>query len=161
MSRVEHRCTIKTPVEEIFDYVVDPANRTEWQESCLEIRNVSRGPIGLGTTWTEKQKIGGRIVEYKVQITEFSRPKRWAMSLEIAGARGKFINIFDTEGDTTTVSIIMEYKMPGSLFGRFAEKIMFERLASKICSQDAASLKFVMEKRRSTSQNESGSCSVE
>ena len=51
MAHVEDKCTIKVPVEYAFDYVVNPANRPQWMDKILEVKDISPGPVGVGTSW--------------------------------------------------------------------------------------------------------------
>ncbi len=61
MAHIESKYSIKAPVEQVFDYLTNPANRPEWLDSTIKVENISDGPIGVGTSWTEVSKVAGRV----------------------------------------------------------------------------------------------------
>jgi uncharacterized membrane protein len=145
MAYIEHKCIIKVPVEFAFDYVVNPANRTRWLDSVMEVKDISEGPIGVGTSWDEKQKVAGRIIEFVVKITEFERPRRWAMNLAIPGGKGVLVNSFEPENEGTLMTMTIDYTLPGAFFGRLADKLLFERIAAKTARQNSSTLRMMLE----------------
>jgi uncharacterized protein YndB with AHSA1/START domain len=145
MARVEHKTLIKTTLEKAFDYVVQPANRPNWIGSVLEVTNISEGPLGVGTTWNEKQKVAGRVLEYQCRITEFDRPKNWAMEITMLGVKSKLINYFEPEEDRIRMTLIIDYTLPGSFLGQIADRLLFERIFEKTCRENAGTLKIVLE----------------
>jgi uncharacterized protein YndB with AHSA1/START domain len=64
------------PVEVAFDYLVDPANRPEWQSSLRRVEEVDGQPRA-GQTWTDVTKPGLRPA---MRTTVLERPRRWAES---------------------------------------------------------------------------------
>lgn len=62
------------PAEVAFDYLVDPANRPEWQSSLASVTDV-RGEIGVGQTWTDVTKPGLRPA---MRTTAYDRPRSWS-----------------------------------------------------------------------------------
>ncbi|MEJ7831987.1 MAG: SRPBCC family protein [Nocardioides sp.] len=59
--------------EVVFDYLVDPANRADWQSSLRRVEEVT-GPIGVGQTWVDVTTPGLRP---RMETTELDRPHRW------------------------------------------------------------------------------------
>ncbi len=147
MSHVEHRTLIKTSLEEAFDYVVQPVTRPEWLGSVLEISDVSKGEIGVGTTWNEKQKIAGRIFEYRCEMTEYERPKIWAMEFTVLGIKNKLANTFEPDNERILMTLIIDYQIPGSFFGEIADRLLFERIFEKTCRENAGTLKIILESK--------------
>lgn len=61
--------------EEAYDYLVDPANRAEWQSSLRRVEQV-RGPDGvIGQTWIDVTTAGVRPL---MELTDAERPHRWS-----------------------------------------------------------------------------------
>ncbi len=60
--------------EVAFDYLVDPANRPEWQSSLAKVEDVS-GPIGVGQSWIDVTRPG---IRPRMETTELDRPRRWS-----------------------------------------------------------------------------------
>jgi len=148
MARIEHKTLIRTTPEEAFDYIVEPANRPNWIGSVLEVTDISEGPIGVGTTWNEKQKIAGRLLEYRCTMTEFERPRRWAMEMVMLGVKSRLENSFDTEDDRIRMTLIIDYTLPGSFLGQIADRLLFERIFEKTCRENAGTVKMILESRR-------------
>ena len=61
--------------EVAFDYLVDPANRPEWQSSLRSVELLSEGPPRVGTTWVDKTKPG---LNPRMETTVQDRPVRWS-----------------------------------------------------------------------------------
>ena len=62
--------------EVVFDYLVDPRNRPEWQSSLRRVSSVV-GEVGVGQTWVDETKPG---IEPRMRTTEYERPVRWSES---------------------------------------------------------------------------------
>ena len=57
-----------------YDYLVEPANRPQWQSSLRAVADVS-GPVAVGLTWTDVTKPG---VRPQMELTEHDPPRRWS-----------------------------------------------------------------------------------
>ncbi|GEP34584.1 hypothetical protein NSZ01_23520 [Nocardioides szechwanensis] len=64
---------LPVPPEVAFDYLVDPANRAEWQPSLARVEDVV-GPVGVGQRWVDVTRPGLRPL---METTELDRPHRW------------------------------------------------------------------------------------
>jgi uncharacterized protein YndB with AHSA1/START domain len=150
MAHVEHRTLIRTSLEEAFDYVVQPSTRPEWLGSVYEVTDISKGDISVGTTWNEKQKIAGRVFEYSCEMTEYERPKIWAMEFTVLGIKNRLINTFEPDGERIRMTLIIDYTIPGSFFGKVADQLLFERIFEKTCRENAGTLKIILESKASS-----------
>lgn len=67
--------TIAAPPRAVFDYIVEPRHRPEWQASLRSVELVDAGtdgaPLGIGTRWIDHTAIGARP---RLRITEFRPP---------------------------------------------------------------------------------------
>ena len=150
MAHIEHKCIIKVPIEYTFDYVVNPANRPQWLDKVLEVKDISPGPVGVGTSWNEKQKVAGRIIEFVAKITELDRPRKYAMNMVIPGGKGILVTTFEPENDGTLMTRVLDYTLPGAFFGQLAEKLLFDRFVKKSLRETTATLKIVLEGRQNS-----------
>jgi uncharacterized protein YndB with AHSA1/START domain len=86
---------LPVPPEVAFDYLVDPANRAQWQSSLARVEDV-RGPVAVGQRWVDVTRPGLRPL---METTELERPHRWTergtwrswsaeLTLELAPAPG-------------------------------------------------------------------------
>jgi uncharacterized protein YndB with AHSA1/START domain len=67
----------RTP-EDVFEYVSDPTRFAEWQHDVVGVRTTTPGPLGVGSRFTTARRIGGVERTLVQEITEVSRPTRWA-----------------------------------------------------------------------------------
>jgi uncharacterized protein YndB with AHSA1/START domain len=146
MGHIESKISAKVPVERAFDYIADPANRLQWLESVLEVKNIAEGPIGVGTSWTEVLRIAGRTVEQVRTVMEYERPRRYVYEFTTLGAKsGKFDITFEPEAGGTRIVIIVDYILPGSAFGKIADKLLFERSLKKSFGHSLTDLRTALE----------------
>ncbi len=64
---------LPVPPEVAFDYLVDPANRAQWQSSLARVEDVV-GPVGVGQRWVDVTSPGLRPL---METTQLDRPHRW------------------------------------------------------------------------------------
>ena len=77
MIEVNLNILIKRPVEQVFEQLVDIAAYNNWMPGSsllVNSRKTSAGPVGVGTTFADKTKVG----RAEGEITEFKRP--WKVS---------------------------------------------------------------------------------
>lgn len=68
---MEVEVRFRRPIEEVFDYLVDPRNRSEWQSSLRRIEPADPGTPGPGQTWTDVTTVG---VRPAMRVTAFVEP---------------------------------------------------------------------------------------
>jgi uncharacterized protein YndB with AHSA1/START domain len=151
MAHIESKFTIKAPVERVFDYLATPATRPEWLDSTIKVENISEGPIGVGTSWTEVAKIAGRVIEQVRTVTEYERPSRYVMEFAVFGAKtGRFDITFEPEDSSTQVTMIFDYTLPASALGQIADKLLVERRIKKTFGHDIGTLRMILEQEHTT-----------
>lgn len=75
MIRVDIHETINRPIEEVFEQVADIPRYPEWMPDSglfITCTKDSDGPAGVGTTYTDKTRVG----TVKGEISDFERPKK-------------------------------------------------------------------------------------
>ena len=71
MRRIEVSVVINRPIEEVFAYVTNPENDTQWQSSVLESGLVSERPLGVGAKTWEVRKFMGQRLESIAEVSEY------------------------------------------------------------------------------------------
>ena len=69
--RVEESIEIGRPLKEVFDYVSEPDNFTEWTGTAIEVRKGAPGPVKEGDTFTAAIKFLGRRFETPYERTTY------------------------------------------------------------------------------------------
>jgi hypothetical protein len=63
--------TVGAPPREVFDYLVEPRNRPQWQSSLRGVEVVDDGPVRVGTRWVDRTMVGARP---RLRIVELEPP---------------------------------------------------------------------------------------
>jgi len=71
MVEVEASIVIKRPVEEVFEFLANAANSSQWQSGVLESEQTSEGAVGVGTTSRSVSTFLGKRLESVNEITEY------------------------------------------------------------------------------------------
>jgi hypothetical protein len=100
MRRYGGRVHFTRSREVVFDYLVDPRNRPEWQSSLRRVSSVV-GEVGLGQTWVDETKPG---IKPRMRTTEYDRPARWSESGTWRFVRAELsLDLEDADGATSYV----------------------------------------------------------
>jgi hypothetical protein len=62
MARFKQSVVINRPVEQVFAFVSDLENDPPWS-GAAEMRRTSPGPVGIGTTFQQRDRFLGRRLE--------------------------------------------------------------------------------------------------
>ena len=133
---------INRPVEEVWNYLAEPANATSWMTGVIEAGPISEGPIGVGTKFRKVQRFLGWRTEMIYEAVEYE-PNRTLTYKTVYGPlsyRGS-ITVESVETGTTLV-----YAGRGELAGLFklAEPI-FGRIAARQFRNDFNTLRKLLE----------------
>lgn len=60
MVRITDSTRIDCPVEEVWKFMSDPSNTPKWYQGIMEVRQISEGPIAVGTTFKAVVHYRGR-----------------------------------------------------------------------------------------------------
>ena len=78
MARVTGSIVIGRPIEEVFDAVADQTNEPRYNPSMTASRQVTDGPIGVGTHFLATILVRGRPTEVDIEVTRYEPPVSWA-----------------------------------------------------------------------------------
>ena len=71
MVKIEHSLVIARPIDQVFVFLVNPSNNSLWQEGVVESRQISEGPVGVGSRGRDIRRFFGRQIEYDYEIVEY------------------------------------------------------------------------------------------
>ncbi len=122
MARVEKEITVISPIEQVWNYINEPANLPEFWPSVLEIKNVKPLPNrGYSGQWL--YKMAGVTFEGSGENTEVV-PHQWVVTETRGGIKSRITWTFRSRGEITRVTLTIEYIIPIPLLGRLAEAII-------------------------------------
>jgi carbon monoxide dehydrogenase subunit G len=124
MKRVERRAVIGAPPAEVFEYLSNLDNLSEWQMGVTSARRTSEGEMGVGGTAIVVRELMGQTIEAPLTITEYDPPRRLAIGSEVSGVRADgILDLAPIEaGAGTDLSFAMEIR--GSMLTRFMEPMI-------------------------------------
>jgi carbon monoxide dehydrogenase subunit G len=103
---------IQAPRTAVFDFLGDPEQRPRWQTSIKTLELESEGPPGIGVRWQESVRGAGT---FRMEISEFERPTRWAERLESQAFSGTVAMTFAEDGDATVLTLDADVRCHGLL----------------------------------------------
>jgi uncharacterized protein YndB with AHSA1/START domain len=112
MKRIETSVVIQMPIDQVFDYLIEPANLPEWAPGFVEGRSTSEDPIGVGSTSTRITNFGGRDSESEHVITEFEQNALMAVSSKMGPMEIKEMFVLEPADGGTRVTIAEEVSAP-------------------------------------------------
>ena len=74
---VETSIHIDRPVDEVFEFVSDPANMSRWVEYVADASYSDGTTPEVGATYDVKYTYGRRVSDLTMEVTEFDPPKRF------------------------------------------------------------------------------------
>lgn len=110
MAHAESRTIIDRPVELVFNFVADGMNNPLWRPTVMDIQKVP------GKSVTYKQGIkgpGGSRIDGDYKIVESTPNERIKFQIISGPARPTGSYLFRTLGDSTEVTLILDYKPKG------------------------------------------------
>ena len=70
MAKFDESVVINRPLEEVFAFVSNLENDPPWS-SATEMRQTSDGPIGIGTTFRQRDRFLGRRVDLRLEVVGY------------------------------------------------------------------------------------------
>jgi uncharacterized membrane protein len=142
MIKIETSVQINRPLEEVFAFVTDIDNLPQWAGPVTEAKQISEGPIGVGTTQTQSAQFLGRQMETTQEVTEYVLNKTVATKSTSGPLPMAIHYFFEPVGNGTKVKFEAELDAKG--FFKLAEPIA-GRMLQRQTAADAETLKEILE----------------
>lgn len=81
MITYEKSIFINRPQQEVWDFVSNPANNTQWQSSTEAAEWTSEGPPGEGSTYRTVNMLLGRTIETTSEVTIWNPPNQFGFKV--------------------------------------------------------------------------------
>jgi len=109
-----HTVTINRPLKEVFDFVADPSNETDWHFDVKEVLRAKDGPYEIGEKFQWRINFGG-LKTYALEVTALE-PNRL---IELTTYEGSVLPVlthtFQPEGDGTRYTRRIRFETKGLL----------------------------------------------
>ncbi len=109
--------------DEVFAYVADFANLSEWDPGIAESHRTDDGPLGVGARFHVGVQVGPRVAPMEYRITAYEPPGRVVLEGEGSTVRAvDDIRFTDAAEGRTRIEYRADISLRGAL--RFAEPFM-------------------------------------
>lgn len=115
MLKVEQTIQINRPVADVFAYICDPANESNWQDGVTDAKLVSGGSLGAGSEISETRKFLGREMVSKMTVTKYEANKIFSGKVTEGPVPFEFTQTFEPVDGGTRVTMVIEGE-PGGFF---------------------------------------------
>jgi len=124
MKSVVRRTVIDAPPAEVFAYLSNLDNLSEWQMGVTSARRTSDGEMGVGATALVARDLMGQTIEAPLTVTEYDPPRRLTIGSEVSGvkAQGTLELAPAEDGAATDLTFAMEIR--GSMLTTFMEPMI-------------------------------------
>ncbi len=148
MSVVIARIDIDAPLQDVWDYVMDPSHYGDWVTIVDDVTNVSPGPLRRGSRMDQTLHLRG--VRFKVHWTlDIVRPPRTARWEGSGPARSRAVteHRLSSRDGLTHFDYRNEFRTPFGPLGAAASKVIVGGIPEKEARASLARLKAILESR--------------
>lgn len=133
MPTVDENVFISVPPEEVFDYIDDPKNLSEYSANVIAAELEGPRPVQLGSRIRGTNKILGRTFDWVIEVVEHDRPNRIA-SKSVEGKINFTVEWnLAPEGQGTRLQYRVESDPGlGGVFGRLADPLVEKAYARQV-----------------------------
>lgn len=149
MSVVIASIDIDAPLQEVWDYVMDPSHYRDWVTIVDAVSNVDPGPLRHGSRMDQVLHLRG--VRFKVRWKlEILRPPECARWEGSGPARSKAVteHRLSSRNGLTHFDYRNEFRTPFGPLGAAASKVIVGGIPEKEARASLARLKQILESRR-------------
>jgi len=133
---------INRPLQEVFDFMTNPANFAQWQSGTKSAKWASEGPVGVGSIFNSTGEMMGREMKMDLEITQWSPPTVWGIKGQTGPMKFGAISKFESKDGGTQVTQTFEGEV-GGLFS-LAEGLAIKQLQKQV-ENDGNTLKKLLE----------------
>lgn len=137
MIRCETRYTLPAPPDVVFDYMANPANDVQWQDSCVEARLLGPEPVA-GCRYAIVFSFLGRKMQFTGEITERVPAREFAFKVLEGSFHYEGRYSFRPHAEGTEVHWVFDAE-PGKFFGILPASLLRKLLINQV-QKDVARL---------------------
>ena len=144
MPKSEGSVTVNASIEKVFDAVADPEKVAQITTTAV-LTGTKGKPDELGSYSEWTYPVAGMKVRGKMTVSEVDKPR--LLVQEMSGTMpGKWIWNLKLEGEAIKVDFCIEYRVPGGILGKIADRLFLGRINQKNMDNTMRGLKAYCEK---------------
>jgi ligand-binding SRPBCC domain-containing protein len=133
----------------VFVFLSDPKNLEKiLADSEFKIEDVSNQPAGVGTRFLLSAVVGGlKVKPHWHEIVEFEENSK-IVNGEVKGGpmkKEEFSFVFKTTDGGTSLTVIIDYVFPYSVFGKILDKLLARKAFDRLVMNGAKKAKELLE----------------
>lgn len=146
MPTIDDSIVIDRPRDEVYDYMIDPANVPVYNANIIEYEQVSPGDRGKGTRDRGTVKVAGRKLDFVQEITEQEPGERIVFrSLEAPMNMTWTLEYrLEDEGEGRTRMMFHQEASLGGFFGKLGDALVV-KMYSRDTRANLENLKAILE----------------
>lgn len=147
--KIIERIVVDRPPEEVWAVVSDLSTHLDWRPALVEFRQVSDGPLGVGSRIREVLRWRGRELVLDDVVTAFEPTRHFGLSGGWKAAEFDLDLLLEPEGDGTLVTFEWPLR-PKSVLMRLATPLLGGAMR-RATAEEARLLKAYVERRFASS----------
>lgn len=146
MTHIRKNIFIDAPVEKVYAFARDPENWNKFIVGLSEPETL-KGKGEVGTTVKQNYTVAGIPFPVTTKVlTDNPGPKNALWKGQIEGPLdGTQEWTYTAKGEGTEVLIVIDYTVPGKALGKFADRLLIERMQEKAMEHTLENLKLFCE----------------
>lgn len=145
MAKVESSIVINRPVANVFAYFNDPQKGPQWQGGLVETKQLTPGPVGVGTKFQDTRNFLGQKLVTTYEITQFEPNKK--VAFKSSGGPVAYVGTFAFEAAGSGTKVTVNFDLQPGGFFKLAEG-MVASSAQKQNDADLAKMKQLLESQK-------------
>ena len=133
---------INRPLQEVFDFMTNPANFAQWQSGTKSAKWATEGSVGVGSIFNSVGEMMGREMKMDLEIPQWNPPTMWGIKGRSGPMKFEAISKFESKDGGTQVTQTFEGEV-GGLFS-IAEGLAIKQLQKQV-ENDGNTLKKLLE----------------
>ncbi|MBV7328239.1 SRPBCC family protein [Chloroflexi bacterium TSY] len=93
---------------DVFNFILDPANASKVMPDVKSNQKLTDGPVGLGTRFRETRLMNGQETTYEIDVTRFDPPQHYSATSSQSGITTTFHYNLKPENDGTRIDLKAE-----------------------------------------------------
>ena len=144
MTKITKTISVQASPKKVIDYISKVGNHPAFISALKSIENINGDEKEIGTSWDWTFMMGGIELTGKSETINYKEGEVYAFKT-FNGADSTFTYSVEPEGDSSRLTINVEYSMPETVFAKMADKAIVERLNEKEADSAADNLKAILE----------------
>ena len=140
MSQVTASVNINSPIEKIFQAVIQPDLLPQWDPAVSKVANIIGNPEEKGSSVDHVGHSLGMTFTERVIALEIKKPNKALYRME-GFFYGTCEFVLESQNETTKMAMLIDYNVSGGLIGKIANKLFLQRVYQSTINKTVLGLK--------------------